>query len=310
MNQVIASNLISKAPRLVRASSCTILKREVNVNRALKSPRRVTQTQTSQQNSTIAMTSIFQNIFQKSSAETLSWTQIQSVLMTAAIPMVGFGFMDNFVMIQAGGYIDSTLGVQFGLATLTAAAMGQVVSDVSGVLFGGSLARMLSPFIKQVELSAVQQKLPAVARLRLAGAVGGVIVGCILGASSLYFVLDDDSAKPFNRLTQLQGVVGDMLQEMDGVSFCTMHVKKATHALASTERVAVVKWSEESKASQCAEQKETVIGDGRLYLPVLDGEQVVAVMELEGTFSQEQQQNLKRISRHIGIFMNRMLTDE
>ena len=33
-------------------------------------------------------------------------------------------------MIQAGGYIDSTLGVKFGLATLTAAAMGQVVSDV------------------------------------------------------------------------------------------------------------------------------------------------------------------------------------
>lgn len=33
-------------------------------------------------------------------------------------------------MIQAGGYIDSTLGVKFGLTTLTAAAMGQVVSDV------------------------------------------------------------------------------------------------------------------------------------------------------------------------------------
>lgn len=44
--------------------------------------------------------------------------------------MVGFGFMDNFIMVQAGGYIDATLGVQLGLATLTAAAMGQVVSDV------------------------------------------------------------------------------------------------------------------------------------------------------------------------------------
>jgi hypothetical protein len=306
MNGVAASNLISKAPRLlVRASSCRILKRQVNVNHALKSPRRVTQTQASQQ-STIAMPSIFQ----KSSAETLSWQQIQSVLMSAAIPMVGFGFMDNFVMIQAGGYIDSTLGVQFGLATLTAAAMGQVVSDVSGVLFGGSLERILSPFIKQVKLSTAQQRLPAVARLRLAGAVGGVIVGCILGASSLYFVLDDDSSKPLDRLRQLQGIVGDMLQEMHDVSLCTMHVKKAAHALSSTQRVAVVKWSEESKASQCAEQKDIVIGDGRLYLPVLNGEQVVAVMELEGTFSQEQEQNLKRISRHVGIFMNRMLTDE
>jgi hypothetical protein len=214
-------------------------------------------------------------------------------------------------MIQAGGYIDSTLGVQFGLATLTAAAMGQVVSDVSGVLFGGTLERLLSPFIKQVKLSAAQQKLPAVARLRLAGAVGGVFVGCLLGASSLYFVLDDDSSKPLDRLKQLQGVVGDMLQEINGVSSCTMHVKKADHALASSsERVAVAKWSEESKASECAQQKDIVIGDGRLYLPVLNGEQVVAVMELEGTYSQEQQQNLKRISRHVGIFVHRMVTDE
>lgn len=38
--------------------------------------------------------------------------------------MVGFGFMDQFVLIQAGGYIDATLGVQLGLATLSAAAAG------------------------------------------------------------------------------------------------------------------------------------------------------------------------------------------
>ena len=37
-------------------------------------------------------------------------------------------------MIQAGGLIDSTICVQFGLATMTAAAMGQVVSDVRYVL--------------------------------------------------------------------------------------------------------------------------------------------------------------------------------
>mmetsp|Transcript_11351 Transcript_11351/g.24078 ORF Transcript_11351/g.24078 Transcript_11351/m.24078 type:complete len:229 (+) Transcript_11351:90-776(+) len=57
-------------------------------------------------------------------------SQLQNLFLASAIPMVGFGFMDNFIMIQAGGLIDSTLGVKFGLATLTAAAMGQVVSDV------------------------------------------------------------------------------------------------------------------------------------------------------------------------------------
>ena len=37
-----------------------------------------------------------------------------------AVPMVGFGFMDNIIMIQVGDLIDSTLGVTFGLATITA----------------------------------------------------------------------------------------------------------------------------------------------------------------------------------------------
>lgn len=41
------------------------------------------------------------------------------------------GVMDNFVMLAAGDLIDNTLGVKFGLATLTAAACGQVVSKSS-----------------------------------------------------------------------------------------------------------------------------------------------------------------------------------
>lgn len=34
-------------------------------------------------------------------------------------------------MLSAGDLIDNTLGVQFGLATLTAAACGQVVRDMT-----------------------------------------------------------------------------------------------------------------------------------------------------------------------------------
>lgn len=67
---------------------------------------------------------------QVSGIETPSFHQLKALFVSSAIPMVGFGFMDNFIMIQAGGYIDATLGVKFGLATMTAAAMGQVVSDV------------------------------------------------------------------------------------------------------------------------------------------------------------------------------------
>ena len=40
----------------------------------------------------------------------------------AAIPMLGFGFMDNIIMIQAGDYIDTTFGAVLGISTLTAGA--------------------------------------------------------------------------------------------------------------------------------------------------------------------------------------------
>ena len=57
----------------------------------------------------------------------------------AAVPMFGFGMMDNTVMIQAGDLIDQTIGVTMGFSTLTACAFGQVFSDVSGVVFGGTV---------------------------------------------------------------------------------------------------------------------------------------------------------------------------
>ena len=42
-------------------------------------------------------------------------------------------------MIQAGNAIDCSIGVMFGLSTLSAAAFGQIVANVIGILFGGTL---------------------------------------------------------------------------------------------------------------------------------------------------------------------------
>jgi len=91
--------------------------------------------------------------------------------------MVGFGFMDNTVMIQAGNAIDCTLGVSFGLSTLTAAAFGQVCSDSAGVLFGGTLEAMLrrAGLRPTAGLSLDQRKLPLVKRVALLGSLVGVV---------------------------------------------------------------------------------------------------------------------------------------
>ena len=46
--------------------------------------------------------------------------------------MLGFGFLDNFIMIMAGEYIDLTLGAKLGISTMAAAALGRL-SLLSGI---------------------------------------------------------------------------------------------------------------------------------------------------------------------------------
>ena len=56
--------------------------------------------------------------------------------------MVGFGFVDNLVMIMAGDAIDHHIGMALGLTTLAAAGLGNAVSDAAGVYLGGYIEAM------------------------------------------------------------------------------------------------------------------------------------------------------------------------
>ena len=47
--------------------------------------------------------------------------------------------VDFRVYVHAPQLLDTTLGVKFGLATLSAAAVGQLCSDTAGVLFGSTI---------------------------------------------------------------------------------------------------------------------------------------------------------------------------
>merc|ERR1740123_201710 len=71
------------------------------------------------------------------------YQQLRQQFKCAAVPMVGFGFMDNTIMIHAGDWIDNSIGYTFGFATLVAAGFGQVLSDSSGIVFGNSLEAFL-----------------------------------------------------------------------------------------------------------------------------------------------------------------------
>ncbi|KMQ86513.1 transmembrane protein 65, partial [Lasius niger] len=55
------------------------------------------------------------------------------VAIANAIPFVGFGFLDNFIMIIAGDQIELVLNRRFPISTMAAAALGNTVSDVIGI---------------------------------------------------------------------------------------------------------------------------------------------------------------------------------
>jgi len=109
--------------------------------------------------------------------------------LNAAVPMVGFGLMDNTILIHTGDYIDQTVGVAFGFPTMVAAAAGQIVSDCSGVCFGGlieSLAMKLG--LPASDISAAQHQLKSVKILRTFSAAFGVVLGCTLAMTQILFM--------------------------------------------------------------------------------------------------------------------------
>jgi hypothetical protein len=133
-----------------------------------------------------------------------SWKQLWRQAVASAVPMVGFGFMDNTIMIHAGEYLDNTVGVTFGLSTLTAAAMGQVMSDFSGVLFGGTVGELAAKCgLPDPKLTEFQLRTRAVRWVSVGGAAVGVLIGCTLGMSSLLF-MDLDRADREKRAKQVR----------------------------------------------------------------------------------------------------------
>lgn len=114
-----------------------------------------------------------------------------------SIPMIGFGFMDNTLMIHAGHYVDCTLGVTFGLSTLAAAGIGQIFSGVGGVVFGDALEVAFHRLAGVGRTSTTMTKAQKAMRAsRMAGLFGGVIgvsLGCTLGLVNLLFV-DENKA--------------------------------------------------------------------------------------------------------------------
>ncbi|KAK1748649.1 TMEM65 domain-containing protein [Skeletonema marinoi] len=139
--------------------------------------------------------------------------QLHMLAYRAAIPMVGFGFMDNLVMITAGEAIDSTLGVALGISTMTAAGFGQCCSDVAGNLSGGTVdAAVTRMKLQHHGLSENQLDLKISRMYKLLGACVGVVTGCLLGMSCLLF-MDTDKADRARKAKELKSIFDHIMTE-------------------------------------------------------------------------------------------------
>ena len=151
--------------------------------------------------------------------------QLRAHALTMGVPMIGFGFMDNLVMIQAGDLIDNSIGVTFGLATLTSAAYGQIVSDVTGTISSGAVEALASRLGRpQAELTRQQLRLRDVKIVGVLGAVVGVAVGCLLGMSCLLF-MDLEKSERLKRQRELRTLYSTLMEEgheLIGAQHCAL----------------------------------------------------------------------------------------
>ncbi len=122
-------------------------------------------------------------------AVTVSRMQVRQMALYTAVPMIGFGFMDNMIMIIAGDFIESSIGLRFGLSTLCAAGFGNLISDVAGLGLGGYIEASSEKLgITRPMLSRAQEDTRTIGRTRAAANLIGISIGCLIGMFPLLFI--------------------------------------------------------------------------------------------------------------------------
>eukprot|EP00756_Hemistasia_phaeocysticola_P004484 Hpha_TRINITY_DN12846_c0_g1::TRINITY_DN12846_c0_g1_i1::g.24180::m.24180 len=116
-----------------------------------------------------------------------STAQLRLCAAAGAVPFVGFGFLDNMLMILFGEAMDSTLCVTFNFSTMAAAALGNTFSDAAGVFSGGLVEDMAEKGgFSAPPLSRAQEDMSQTRMATRVGQLVGVIVGCLLGMFPLW----------------------------------------------------------------------------------------------------------------------------
>uniref|UniRef100_A0A915I9A4 Transmembrane protein 65 n=1 Tax=Romanomermis culicivorax TaxID=13658 RepID=A0A915I9A4_ROMCU len=119
---------------------------------------------------------------------TLTAEEVKIVFLISFLPFVGFGILDNLLMIMAGEYIDQTLGIILGISTMAAAGLGNIISDIAGVGLAHYIEILVSKLgLTPPNLTSVQWAAPKARLATNSGRCLGLIIGCLIGMFPLLF---------------------------------------------------------------------------------------------------------------------------
>eukprot|EP00039_Didymoeca_costata_P003003 m.64470 g.64470 ORF g.64470 m.64470 type:complete len:303 (+) comp11652_c0_seq2:147-1055(+) len=131
----------------------------------------------------------FQEDVSKTAVEQPTTQQLSRVFTRSMVPMIGFGFVDNFIMLTAGDAIDHTIGAWLQISTLAAAGLGNLVSDVAGLGLSSSIEGMSAKCgLKSPKLTIEQLRLPITRKTMVLASIVGITLGCLLGMFPLHFI--------------------------------------------------------------------------------------------------------------------------
>merc|ERR1712194_781296 len=115
--------------------------------------------------------------------------QLFCVGFSALVPFIGFGMVDNGLMVVFGDVLDGTLGCMLGTSMLASAALGNAISNVFGMLLHGTITKLSGKLgLPEAQLTNSQRRKPEVHFYSTAGATVGVFTGCLLGMCPLFFM--------------------------------------------------------------------------------------------------------------------------
>uniref|UniRef100_A0A8C5GEP6 Transmembrane protein 65-like n=1 Tax=Gouania willdenowi TaxID=441366 RepID=A0A8C5GEP6_GOUWI len=121
----------------------------------------------------------------------LTGAQIRYVLLHNALPFVGFGFLDNAIMIGAGTQIELSIGVTLGISTMAGLELEILAGYVEALV---TKLGMQVPDLTPKQADQWQTRVSA-----HMGKALGVSIGCLLGMFPLFFLGDDTDSENQNQ---------------------------------------------------------------------------------------------------------------